>query len=276
MVSVDMAVVDVWQPEDLGVRLDVSNKLEKNYVKTVSFNVDDECNLITCGAYGQVRNARISECAVETRLLAKHQRDASDPAFEPGRPHLTCTCGEDRLVQHIDLRTEATTELLRCQPIGGCSVRNPIIPLYSIAIDPRNPNVFSIVGSDQYARLYDIRKYKCGGSIDFGQPIDYFYPPHVMVNTNGYETGYNPVPFSPSSSCSEAIGKGTPQVYEGHGKKETVDSVSFFGHKSDFVPHPHTIVLASSGADGIKIWTPNAIDKGKLPTTKIEQDQQEA
>ncbi|KAK8628119.1 hypothetical protein V6N13_063831 [Hibiscus sabdariffa] len=37
--------------------------------------------------------------------------------------------------------------------------------------------------------------------------------------------------------------------------------------------HPHTTVLASSGADGIKIWTPNAIDKAKLSTTKIEQDQ---
>ncbi|KAK8628109.1 hypothetical protein V6N13_063821 [Hibiscus sabdariffa] len=32
--------------------------------------------------------------------------------------------------------------------------------------------------------------------------------------------------------------------------------------------HPHTAVLASSGADGMKIWTPNAIDKAKLSTTK--------
>ncbi|KAK8628122.1 hypothetical protein V6N13_063834 [Hibiscus sabdariffa] len=37
--------------------------------------------------------------------------------------------------------------------------------------------------------------------------------------------------------------------------------------------HPHTVVLASSGADGIKIWTPNAIEKAKLYATKIEQDQ---
>ncbi|KAK8549389.1 hypothetical protein V6N13_027143 [Hibiscus sabdariffa] len=113
---------------------------------------------------------------------------------------------------------------------------------------------------------------------------------------------------SNSDSSSEANGKATPQVYEGHGKKETVDSVSFFGPKSEFVvsgsgngrvyiwkkkggelvrvkkehvlgvncikPHPHTTVLASSGADGIKIWTLNAIDKAMLPATKFEQDQQ--
>ncbi|KAK8628111.1 hypothetical protein V6N13_063823 [Hibiscus sabdariffa] len=153
----------------------------------------------------------------------------------------------------------------------------PVIPLYAIAIDPRNPSLFAVVGLYQYARLYDICKYKCGGSTDFGQPIDYFYPPHDMG------LGHNLVPFSPSSSCSEANGNGTPQVYKGHKKKETVDSKKggeLVDAKKEHVleadciePHPHTTVMASSGADGIKIWTPNAIDKGKLATTKIEQDQ---
>ncbi|KAK8553067.1 hypothetical protein V6N13_055844 [Hibiscus sabdariffa] len=103
------------------------------------------------------------------------------------------------------------------------------------------------------------------------------------------------------------LGKATPQVYKGHRKKETVNSVSFFGPKSEYVvngsgngrvyiwkkkgkefvrakkehalgvdsieSHPHTTVLASSGADGIKIWTSNATDKAKLHTTKTEQDQ---
>ncbi|KAK8577084.1 hypothetical protein V6N13_122079 [Hibiscus sabdariffa] len=63
--SVDTALVDVWQCEvsklsnrkfthrltasqDLVVRLDVSNKLEKNYVKTVSFNADG--NILVYGS----------------------------------------------------------------------------------------------------------------------------------------------------------------------------------------------------------------------------------
>ncbi|KAK8628143.1 hypothetical protein V6N13_063855 [Hibiscus sabdariffa] len=95
--------------------------------------------------------------------------------------------------------------------------------------------------------------------------------------------GHNPVPFSPSSSCCEANGNGNPQVYKGHEKKEMVDRKKggeLVGAKKEQVlkvdciePHPHTTVLASSGADGIKIWTPNAIDKGKLATTKIEHEQ---
>ncbi|KAK8628132.1 hypothetical protein V6N13_063844 [Hibiscus sabdariffa] len=165
----------------------------------------------------------------------------------------------------IDLRIEAATELLRCQPIGGCSVQNSIIPLYAIAIDPRNPNLFAVVGLYQYARPYDICKYKYGGLTDFGQPIDYFYPPHDMG------LGHNPVPFSPSSSCCEA--NGNVYIWKKKGgelvgaKKEHVLEVDCIE------PHPHTTVLASSGADGIKIWTPNAIDKGKLATTKIEHEQ---
>ncbi|KAK8577081.1 hypothetical protein V6N13_122076 [Hibiscus sabdariffa] len=119
--------------------------------------------------------------------------------------------------------------------------------------------------------------------------------------------GNNPIPSSPSSACSEANGKSIPQVYKGHGKKRMSMGLSFFGPKSEYVvsgsgngrvyiwkkkggehvcamkehilevdcieSHPHTAVLVSSGADGIKIWTPNAIDKAKLPATKIEHDQ---
>ncbi|KAK8475833.1 hypothetical protein V6N13_122044 [Hibiscus sabdariffa] len=91
-------------------------------------------------------------------------------------------------------------------------------------------------------------------------------------------------------------------------EEERVDCLSFFGPKSEYVvsgsgngrvyiwkkkgrelvrakkehvlgidcieSHPHTTVLVSSGADGIKIWTPNVMDKAKLPATKTEQDQQ--
>ncbi|KAK8320474.1 hypothetical protein V6Z12_A12G040400 [Gossypium hirsutum] len=43
-----------------------------------------------------------------------------------------------------------------------------------------NPNLFAVVGSDEYARLYDIRKYKWDGSTVFGQPTEYFCPPHLI------------------------------------------------------------------------------------------------
>ncbi|KAK8577097.1 hypothetical protein V6N13_122092 [Hibiscus sabdariffa] len=169
-----------------------------------------------------------------------------------------------------------------------------------------NPNVFAVVGSDHYTHLYDIRKYKCDGATDFSRPIDYFYPPHVIVNTNdtfrktclafsdqsellvSYKDNSiylftqdmgprnNLVPSSPSSSKFVVSGSGNGRVYIW--KKKGVELVRA---KKEHVlgvdcieSHSHTTVLARSGANGIKIWTPNAIDKAKLPTTKNEQDQQ--
>ncbi|KAK8628139.1 hypothetical protein V6N13_063851 [Hibiscus sabdariffa] len=72
-------------------------------------------------------------------------------------------------------------------------VGNPVLPLYAIAIDPRDLNVFAVVGSDQ------------GNS--------------VYLFTQDMGLGNKPVPYSPSSTCSEANGKANPQVYKGHGKK---------------------------------------------------------
>ncbi|KAL4378370.1 hypothetical protein GQ457_02G029480 [Hibiscus cannabinus] len=41
----------------------------------------DDRILITCAGDGQVRQARILECGVKTRLLAKHQGNAYDMAY---------------------------------------------------------------------------------------------------------------------------------------------------------------------------------------------------
>ncbi|KAK8628144.1 hypothetical protein V6N13_063856 [Hibiscus sabdariffa] len=121
----------------------------------------------------------------------------------------------------IDLRTTIAIELLRCKSIGGCRFWNPVLPLYAIAIDPRNLNVFAVVRSDQYARLYDIRKYKCHGLTEFDQSelLVSYRGNSVYLFTRDMGLGNNPVPSSQSSTCSEANGKATPQVYKGHGKK---------------------------------------------------------
>lgn len=78
----------------------------------------------------------------------------------------------------FDLRTGAATELFTCQPVQDGLM--PVVRLNAIAIDPRNPNLFAVAGSDEYTRLYDIRKYKWDGSSDFGQPADYFCPQHLI------------------------------------------------------------------------------------------------
>lgn len=65
----------------------------------------------------------------------------------------------------------------------------PVIPLNAITIDPRNPNFFAIAGSDQFTRLYDIRKIRWSGSSNMGQPANYFCPPHLIDDENVGITG---------------------------------------------------------------------------------------
>nr|KJB77782.1 hypothetical protein B456_012G156900 [Gossypium raimondii] len=247
----------------------------------------DDRSLVTCAADGQVRHAQILERGVETKLLAKHQGRAHKVVIEPGSPYIFYTCGEDGLVQHIDLRTVASTELFTCRPVDDSRAYMPFIHLNAIAIDPRNPNLFAVAGSDEYTRLYDIRKYKWDGSTDIGQPTDYFCPPHLIGNdqvgitgltfsdqsellvsysdefiylfTRDMGLGPNPIPSSPLSACNEAsdIGldhsatdaneKAIPQVYEGHRNCETVKGVNFFGPKADYV-------VSGSDCGHIFIW----------------------
>lgn len=203
----------------------------------------------------------------------------------------------------------------------------PIVNLNAITIDPRNPNLFAVAGSDEYARLYDIRKYKWDASNNFGQPTDCFCPQHLIgdeqVGITGLafsdqsellvsyndeciylfsrDMGLGPDPQSNESlSDMETDGQVGPQVYKGHINCETVKGVNFFGPKCEYVvsgsdcgrifiwkkkggelirvmeadkyvvncieSHPHTTALASSGIENdIKIWTPKAIEKAKLP-----------
>ncbi|KAK8553061.1 hypothetical protein V6N13_055838 [Hibiscus sabdariffa] len=261
---------------------------------------------ITCAEDGQVRHAQISDSGVKTRMVANHIAGAYDLAVETGSPHIFYSCGADGLVNHIDLRTAAATKLFKCQSIDAR--RLDFTPLYHMAVDPMNPNIFAVSGSDKHTLLYDIRKSKRDGSIDFGQPIDLFYPPHligddrvgvidlafpdqnellvayndtsVYLFTRDLGLGLDPFPSSPSSARREASEKIIPQVYKGHAnyerKKsgELVHVIKADKRMVNFIEsHPHTAALASGGSEDIKIWTPKAIDKAVTPT-QIELDQQ--
>ncbi|XP_031382206.1 DDB1- and CUL4-associated factor 8-like isoform X2 [Punica granatum] len=229
--------------------------------------------IVTSAADGQVRHALITEGgAVQTTLLARHCGRVHKLAIEPGSPHIFYTCGEDGLVQHLDLRIKGARGLFTCRR-GGGTREGLIIHLNAVAIDPRNPNLFAVAGSDEYARLYDVRKYKWDGSSDLSQPIDHFCPPHLI---NSAQIGITGLAFSNRSellvsyyneciylfdrnmglgsdllsdnSKSDASEKskspgamdsdGTddiPQVYMGHSNYETVKGVGFFGPKCEYV-----------------------------------------
>ncbi|KAK8577041.1 hypothetical protein V6N13_122036 [Hibiscus sabdariffa] len=366
---------------DLVLRLNVSKKLEKNYVKTVSFNADG--NILVFGSQDKQIMLWDWETGIPKLTFESSHGDLCTGFRAKIMPYtddrnLITFGGELEMVKFdmlesrsvvsklgcwpnisIDLRTAKATELLRCQPIGSCSARNPVIPLE--ANGKATPQIYKghekkervdclsffgpklefVVSGSSNGRVYIWKKK--GGELVYAKKehvlrVNCIEPyPHTTVLASSGADGIkiwtpnaidkamltatkieqaqqdmgprnNLVPPSPSSSCSEANGKAIPQVYKGHGKKERVDSLSFFGPKSEFVvsgfgngrlyigkkkgrelvrakkehvlgvdcieSHSHTTVLARSGANGIKIWTPTSIDKAKLPTTKNEQGQQ--
>ncbi|KAL6209196.1 hypothetical protein ACLB2K_020139 [Fragaria x ananassa] len=180
----------LWNWETGKVNLSFHSGHNDNVFQAKFMPYSNDRSIVTCAADGQVRHIQISEHGkVETSLLASHTRRAHKLAIEPGSPHIFYTCGEDGLVLHFDLRTGAPTKLLTCR---GHDVRvsyKPVVKLNAIAIDPRNPNLFAVAGSDEYTRLFDIRKYNWDGSSDFGQPTNYFCPPHLIGNDRVGITG---------------------------------------------------------------------------------------
>ncbi|MBA0649518.1 hypothetical protein Goklo_017074, partial [Gossypium klotzschianum] len=349
-ISLDKAVVDVWQrevgeisarnfvkrlaaSEDLVLRLDIYKKLDKHQgcVNTVSFNADgnvlvsgsddtqvilwdwetghtklsfrsghlndvlqakfmpytDDRSLVICAADGEVNflfriNLLLESCPIMRKFgcnadnmhhkavssMEEHNFNAALSSNLYGSITLS-------LAFQIDLRTATATKLFICCPIDDSRVYTRVINLNAITIDPRNPNLFALGGSDEYSRLYDLRKYKSDGSTDFGLPFDRFCPRH-LINI-GLEQ--NPVPSSSSSACSEASEielaamDADPQVYKGHRNCQTKGGELVRVMEADkhvvncIESHPHTTVLASCGIEhDIKIWTPKAIEKAVLPT----------
>ncbi|KAG2703097.1 hypothetical protein I3843_06G113600 [Carya illinoinensis] len=225
--------VILWDWETGHVKLSFHSDHNNNVFQAKIMPYTNDRHIVTCAADGQVRLAQILEHGgVGTTLLAKHHGRAHNLAIEPGSPHIFYTCGEDGFLQHFDLRTLAATKLFTCQPVDDRRDYMSAIPLNAIAIDPRNPNLFAVAGSDEYTRLYDIRKYKSDGSTNYGEPANYFCPSHLIGNelvgitglafsersellvsyndesiylfTRDMGLGPNPLPASPGSMCSNA------------------------------------------------------------------------
>ncbi|XP_043713585.1 DDB1- and CUL4-associated factor 8-like [Telopea speciosissima] len=186
----DDRLVKIWDWEAGRVKLSFHSGHTNNVFQAKIMPFTDDRSIVTCAADGQVRHAKILERGkVETVILGKHQGRAHKLAIEPGSPYIFYTCGEDGLVQHFDLRTGNATELFTCKSSREKSRFDRIVNLNTIAVDPRNPNFFAVGGSDEYARIYDIRKYKWDGSTDFGQPADSFCPAHLISNRQVGITG---------------------------------------------------------------------------------------
>lgn len=153
----------------------------------------------------------------------------------------------------------------------------PAIHLNAIAIDPRNPNFFAVAGADEYARLFDIRKYNWDGSSDVGQPADFFCPPHLIDDvqvgitglafseqsellvsyndefiylfTRDMGLGPNPIPSSPVSMGSDAS--------EMSGDHQCEKSPSTMDVDKRFVPQDYKGHMNRETVKGVNFFGPN-------------------
>lgn len=230
----------------------------------------DDRTIVTSAADGQVRRALISENGeVSTKKLGTHRGRVHKLAIEPGSPHIFYSCGEDGVVQNFDLRSTSPTKLFTC---SSFSENKQPVRLNSIVIDPRNPNYFAIGGFDEYARVYDIRRYQSDAAIGSDLPVDTFSPRHLVGSDNVHITalaysirsellisyndeliylfqkdmGMGPTPASTvSTEIAENLDQ--PQAYAGHRNSQTVKGVSFFGPNDEYV-------VSGSDCGHVFIW----------------------
>lgn len=287
--------VILWDWEVGHAKLSFHSGHGNNVFQAKFMPYSDDRIIVTCAADGQVRHAQILEGGqVETSLLGRHQGRAHKLAIEPGSPHIFYTCGEDGLVQHFDLRTKASTELFTCHSTPERRRYMPIVHLNTIAIDPRSPNLFAVGGSyDEYARVYDIRRYKWDASTDFDQPINFYCPENLVGNEQVGITGLafseqsellvsynpehiylfskdmgwgpNPAPSSPVSICSDTDEAGCDDSSEA--AKSVMDTEEkpvpkvFKGHRNrdtvkgvSFFGPKSEYVVSGSDCGRIFIW----------------------
>ncbi|KAF3631964.1 hypothetical protein FXO37_27729 [Capsicum annuum] len=209
---------------------------------------------------------------VETKRLGRHQGRVHNLAVEPGSPYIFFSCSEDGFVQHYDLRSNSATKIFCCSSFMENNKRSSSsVRLNSIVIDPRNPNYFAVGGSDEYARVYDIRMYQMEASHNSDRPVNTFCPLHLIethdihITALAYSSssellvsyndeliylfqknmGLGPSPLSSQGEDAEKLVE--PQVYSGHRNSRTIKGVSFFGPSDEYV-------LSGSDCGHIFIW----------------------
>ncbi|KAK4401356.1 DDB1- and CUL4-associated factor 8 [Sesamum angolense] len=250
----------LWDWETGQRRLSFHSGHHNNVFQAKIMPYTDDRSFVTCAADGQVRHAEILDSGVVTKLLAKHHGRVHKLAVEPGSPHIFYTCGEDGLVQHIDLRSGSATRLFTCKPMPSQSYFSTV-HLNAITIDPRNPNLFAVGGSDQFARLFDIRL----AFSDQSELLVSYNDEFIYLFTKDIGLGPDPTLTSQVSDCSDAGDmtpdncsgvslsnvdgnvKAAPQAYKGHRNCETVKGVNFFGPKCEYV-------VSGSDCGRIFIW----------------------
>lgn len=246
----------------------------ENIFQTKIMPFSDDRIIVTSAADGQVRVGQVlQDGTVDTKRLGKHRGAVFKLSVEPGSPYILYSCGEDGFVQHFDLRSNSSTKLFSCCSFteDDRSDFSSSVRLNAIASDPRNPNYLAVGGSDEYVRVYDMRRCHWDPSSKLDKPVNTFCPRHLKESGNVHITG---LAYSNASELlvsyndeliylfQKNMGMGTnprlisaeelqklkePQVFSGHRNSQTVKGVNFFGPNDEYV-------VSGSDCGHIFIW----------------------
>ncbi|KAF3438720.1 hypothetical protein FNV43_RR21484 [Rhamnella rubrinervis] len=275
--------VILWDWSTKTRRLSYSSGHCENIFQTRIMPYTDDRKIVTSSADGQVRLGQILEDGqIDIKRLGRHRGCVYKLAVEPGSPHIFYSC------------------VRRLYPTSKNKHLPSSIRLNTIAIDPRNPNYLAVGGSDEYARVYDIRKFRWDDSSNPDIPVNIFCPNHLTKTKGIHITGLaysntsellisysdeyiylfqknmglGPSPHSASVEDLQKLEE--PQVYLGHRNAQTVKGEEgaklvrlMIGDRqvvNHLEPHPHMPIFATCGIENdVKLWAPIATDVPPLP-----------
>ena len=220
----------------------------------------DNSVLVSAARDGQVRAHIINSSGelANSRRVANHRDSAHKLAVDPSLPHTFLSCGEDGLVQEIDLRTPAPAKLVQVR--RDDNDKGHKIPLYSIHMNPAKPHEFAVGGSNKYAYIFDKRMTNDTSDLAY---VKKFCPDNLLGEKEGFNaTNITCLMYSYDGKellcsyndddiylfdSSHSSGSNFIKRYEGHRNNQTVKGVNFYGAHSEYV-------VSGSDCGHVFIW----------------------
>ena len=258
--SDDLNIV-IWKWMEQRPLLTFDTKHTSNVFQARFMPESDNSVLISAARDGLVRAhiLRSSGVLADSRRVALHKDSAHKLAVHRSLPNTFLSCGEDGLVQEIDLRTTGPNKLVHVRDNRATKV-----PLYTIQMNPERPDEFATAGKNRYAYIYDKRmtgdnselsylKKFCPDNLVNDSLSDSFNSITCLVYSyDGKELlcSYNDDDIYLFDS-THSSGSNFIKRYEGHRNKQTIKGVNFYGSQSEYV-------VSGSDCGHVFIWDKNS------------------
>ena len=257
--SDDLHIV-VWNWMERKAAYKFDTKHTTNVFQARFMPESDNSVLVSASRDGQVRAHIINSSGelANSRRVANHRDSAHKLAVDPSLPHNFLSCGEDGLVQEIDLRMPSPARLVQVRRDDNDRAHK--IPLYSVHMNPARTHEFAVGGKSKYAYIFDKRMTSDNSDLNY---VKKFCPDNLLSEKEGYNSSnitclmysydgrellcsYNDDDIYLFDSCHSS-GSNFIKRYEGHRNSQTIKGVNFYGPRSEYV-------VSGSDCGHVFIW----------------------